>query len=276
VSRDAEAEAGRRDAISTYPVFAECLPNLLESGGHYEVCFATCAEQLDAVQKLRFEVFNLEMGEGFEESYATGRDRDRFDPVCHHLMVLESAKREAVGTYRIQTSSMAARHEGFYSADEFALDCLPSAVVDNAIEVGRASVAKSHRNRHVLFLLWRGLAAYMQHNGKRFLFGCCSLTSQDPAEGKRVMEYLVDRDHVHPRFRLRPQPGWECYTDDFRLEPGAMVEPVDLPQLFKIYLRHGARVCGPPAIDRSFKTIDYFVVLDVDELDPQTRGLYFR
>jgi putative hemolysin len=90
------------------------------------------------------------------------------------------------------------------------------------------------------------------------------------------MDYLVDRNHVHPRFRLRPRPGWECYPDDFRLGPGAAAEPVDLPRLFKIYLRHGARVCGPPAIDRSFKTIDYFVVLDVEDLDPQTRGLYFR
>jgi putative hemolysin len=90
------------------------------------------------------------------------------------------------------------------------------------------------------------------------------------------MDYLAAGEHVHPSFRVRPQPGWECYADDFRLDPQAAAEPVDLPRLFKIYLRHGARVCGPPALDRHFKTIDYLVVLDVNELDPQIRGLYFR
>jgi len=276
VSRDAHVKTGRQDSASTYPVFAECLPGSLEPTGHYEVRFATSPGELDAIQRLRFEVFNLEMGEGLEESYATGRDRDRFDPGCHHLMVIKEATQDVVGTYRIQTGSMAAAHAGYYSAEEFTLDSLPSEVVDNAIEVGRASVAKSHRNRHVLYLLWRGLAAYMQHNRKRFLFGCCSLTSQDPAEGRRVMDYLAAGEHVHPSFRVRPQPGWECYADDFRLDPQAAAEPVDLPRLFKIYLRHGARVCGPPALDRHFKTIDYLVVLDVNELDPQIRGLYFR
>jgi putative hemolysin len=276
VSRDADVKTGWQDWASTYPVFAECLPGPLESAGRYEVRFATRPDELDAIQRLRFEVFNLEMGEGLEESYATGRDRDRFDAGCHHLMVIEAETHDVVGTYRIQTSTMAAAHAGFYSAEEFTLDSLPFEVVDNAIEVGRASVAKSHRNRYVLFLLWRGLAAYMQHNRKRFLFGCCSLTSQDPAEGKRVMDFLAAEGHVHSSFRVHPQPGWECYADDYRLDPPGIAEPVDLPRLFKIYLRHGARVCGLPAIDRRFKTIDYLVVLDVDELDPQTRGLYFR
>ena len=45
---------------------------------------------------------------------------------------------------------------------------------------------------------------------------------------------------------------------------------VDVPQLFATYLRYGALVCGPPAIDREFKTIDYFVLLDTNALDPRT------
>jgi len=53
-------------------------------------------------------------------------------------------------------------------------------------------------------------------------------------------------------------------------------EKDDLPQLFRIYLRYGAKVCGPPAIDRFFKTIDYLVVLDVDELDPDTHATFFK
>ena len=36
--------------------------------------------------------------------------------------------------------------------------------------------------------------------------------------------------------------------------------------LLRTYLRHGAKVCGPPAVDRLFKTIDYFVVIDADNM----------
>ena len=175
--------------------------------GKYTVRYARSAEELRAIQRLRFEVFNLELGEGLEESFRTGHDEDRFDPVCHHLMVIHNESGEVVGTYRVQTSAMAEAPGGFYSVDEFALDSFPHGVIENAVEVGRACVAREHRNRHVLFLLWRGLAAYIERNRKRYLFGCCSLTSQDPVEGRRVMEHLVREGHVDESFTVLPQPG---------------------------------------------------------------------
>ena len=259
-----------------YPVFEECLPDPLSRTGKYEVHFARTSAELEAIQKLRFEVFNLELGEGLEESFQTGRDRDRFDPVCHHLMVNHAETGKVVGTYRIQTNAMAEAYSGFYAVDEFDLGRLPPAVVANAVEVGRACVSREFRNRHVLFLLWRGLAAYMEKNRKRFLFGCCSLTSQDPLEGKRVMDHLVSSGHVHDGFEIPPQPGWECY--DPRRPPVLPPddEKVRLPQLFRIYLRYGAKVCGPPAIDRFFKTIDYLVVLDIEDLDAEARETFFK
>jgi putative hemolysin len=267
---------GDQSAPPIYPVSAECLPEPLTRTGKYTVRFARNSAELEALQKLRFSVFNLELGEGLEESFQTGRDEDRFDPVCHHLLVIENAGGTIVGTYRIQTGAMARAHGGFYSVGEFDLDHLPDDVMRNAVEVGRACVAREFRNRQVLFLLWRGLAAYMSKNEKRYLFGCCSLTSQDPVEGKHVMDYLVREGHLHPRIQVNPQPGWECYDE---LHPPAIPpsdEKVDLPQLFRIYLRYGAKVCGPPAIDRCFKTIDYLVVLDIQDLDPDSYALFFK
>jgi putative hemolysin len=167
---------------------------------------------------------------------------------------------------------MASRGRGFYSAGEFDFDSLPRETVGASVEVGRACIARAHRNRHVLFLLWKGLATYMTHNRKRYLFGCCSLTSQDPAVGLRALDQLNAAGHLHPVLRLSPRPGFEC-----RLPGGtpAGEEPVPIPILFKTYLRYGAKVCGPPAIDRAFKTIDFFVVLDVEALDPDLHKLYF-
>ena len=50
---------------------------------------------------------------------------------------------------------------------------------------------------------------------------------------------------------------------------------VEVPTLFGTYLRYGALVCGPPAIDREFKTIDWFVLLDTNALDPRTFRSFF-
>ena len=255
-----------------YPVFAETLPTQPLVEKKYEVRFAQTAGELDAVLKLRFEVFNLELGEGLDESYATRRDRDEFDAVCHHLMVVERATGAVVGTYRMQNSGMAERYRGFYSNIEFDLSTFPEAVIRNSVELGRACVALEHRNTQVLFLLWKGLALYVATQGKRYLFGCSSLTSQDPQEGLATMRYLEDRGHVHPDFRIEPQPGFACYDETLELDPEFKVK---LPKLFRIYLRHGAKICGPPVIDRQFKTIDFLVIFDVEAMDERMFRTYF-
>ncbi len=255
-----------------FPVFATEIPDTVLREGRYEVRFAHTLAELDAVLRLRYLVFNLELGEGLEESHQTGRDEDPFDAVCHHLIVLERRSGEVVGTYRMQTAEMAAQYRGFYSAQEFDLSQLPAAIIDASFEVGRACVAEKHRNTQVLFLLWKGMAVYVQASAKRFLFGCCSLTSQDPVEGRAVLAYLDRKGHLHPDLEVRPQPGWECYDDQLQPDPKFRVK---IPKLFRIYLRHHAKICGPPAIDRAFKTIDYLVIFDVEAMDRRQIRTFF-
>lgn len=259
-------------AQATFPVSAENLPARELEEGRYLLRFARTQEDLDAVLRLRYEVFNLELNEGLDASHETGRDMDQFDPVCHHLVVVERATGEVVGCYRMQTSEMAAENLGFYSQLEFDLGGFPPGVIDNAMEIGRACVAKDHRSTQVLFLLWKGLALYVAANRRRFLFGCSSLTSQDPAEGKAFMDHLVYHDHLHPIFQIQPQPGFECYPSDLE---NIGEHKIRVPPLFRIYLRHGAKVCGPPAIDREFKTIDFLVLFDVDSMDPKMFETFF-
>lgn len=255
-----------------YPICQAAIPPGEMREGRYLVRFARTRQELDAVLKLRFEVFNLELGEGLASSFRTGRDLDEFDETCHHLIVMETEQDKIVGTYRMQTSEMAAVGNGFYTAGEFDLAHFPPNVLTEGIELGRACVAQSHRNTQVLFLLWKGLAAYVAHNRKRYLFGCCSLTSQDEREGWRVMELLRGRGHLHPHLFAPPRPGFECEVDDLADddEPEARI-----PRLFRSYLRYGAKVCSPPAIDRQFKTIDYLVLFDVAEMGWQAAKMFF-
>jgi putative hemolysin len=240
--------------------------------GRYTVRFARTVEDLDQIQRLRFEVFNLELGEGLDSAFQTGRDHDDLDPHFHHLLIASSGG-EVVGTYRLQMLEMAERHHGFYSAAEFDLRSLPRDFLSESVEVGRACVAKGHRNGRVLNLLWRGLALYLLQNHKRHLFGCCSLTSQDPALGQATLRFLEREGHMHPSLQAPPLPGMECEPAD---PADVLAASVHIPPLFQSYLNLGAKVLGAPVIDRQFKTIDFLVTLDVAALDEHSYRFFFR
>ena len=260
--------------VAGYPQAAGSLPAAELAEGNYAVRYARSTAELDELARLRFRVFNLELNEGLDESYLTGRDLDEYDAQCHHLIVIHRPSGAIIGTYRIQTAAMAEARRGFYTESEFDLSKLPRAILDEAVEVGRACIAREHRLKPVLFLLWKGLAVYMEHNRKRWLFGPCSLTSQDPWDGKRALDELerrgkLDRDHV-----VTPQPGFECVWPAAQVAPEPAA-PLELPPLFEIYLRYAGKVCGVPVVDRRFKTIDFFVLFDVEALSPRARRIFF-
>ncbi len=229
--------------------------------GRYFVRFARNEGDVDRCCKLRYEVFNLELGEGFESSHVTRRDRDSYDDQCHHLIVEDVKTGAVVGTYRLQMKEAADAGIGFYSASEYDLSSVPAEILSGMVELGRACTAIEHRTRAVLNLLWRGIATYMLHNRRRYVFGCSSLTSQDPALGLATHRYLLERGYGHPELDIQPLPTFVCEsTEDARTS-------VKLPTLFTLYLRLGARVCGPPAIDRFFGTIDFLTLIDTGTMD---------
>jgi putative hemolysin len=46
---------------------------------------------------------------------------------------------------------------------------------------------------------------------------------------------------------------------------------VKIAKLLRAYLTIDAKICGPPALDRQFKTIDFLTLLDLDTLNPLAR-----
>src|SRR5215470_5052031 len=166
-------------------------------------------QEVRAAQALRYEVFNLELKEGLEQSHATRLDEDPFDAVCDHLIVEHLPTGKVVGTYRLQTGRNAASHLGYYCAQEFEFQIF-EAIRDQMIELGRACVHRQHRNLVVLGLLWKGIADYAQKHNARYLFGCSSLTSQDPAVGASAYADLCRHHLVSPGYRTRPRPPYEC------------------------------------------------------------------
>ena len=131
------------------------------SSGKYSVRLAKNRDEIESALRLRFYVFNVELGEGLQESYDSKMDEDKYDQYCDHLIVIENKTNQVIGTYRVQDNESAEEGEGFYTANEFKIDALPNSILSDAFELGRACIDKEHRNGRVLFLLWRGLAKYM-------------------------------------------------------------------------------------------------------------------
>lgn len=227
--------------------------------GNYQVRKAELPEELLMAQKLRYEVFNVELKEGLESSAKDERDEDPFDAYCDHLIVEHTPSSEIVGTYRLQTGEMAAGGIGYYSAREFDLEPYEK-YRRKILELGRACIQANHRKQKVLKLLWRGIGKYAFMHKSRYLIGCSSLTSQESDEGWGLY-HKIKVDYMAPK-KFQTQP-----LSDYQLDPesGKPVE-VKCPKLFATYLGLGARIAGPPAIDREFKTIDFLTVFDFKKM----------
>lgn len=238
------------------------------TAGAYRLRFAESLEDLEAACRLRFLVFNLELGEGLEKAYEQGYDTDEFDAVCDHLIVEHSGTHQVVGTYRLQTGTSAARNLGYYSAREFDFSPYES-LRSSIVELGRASIHREHRSFQVLSLLWKGIAAYAKERQARYLIGCSSLTSQDPRVGS-AMYLSLQRYLVDPTFRTTPLPDYAMpmLSAD---SPNAKVQP---PKLLRAYLSIGANICGRPALDREFKTIDFLTLLDLESMSSCARSRF--
>ena len=232
---------------------------IVSAPANYVARLACHADEVRAAQALRFEVFNLELNEGLEQSHASGLDADPFDAVCDHLLIEHLPTHQIVGTYRLQTGVNAASKLGFYSAQEF--DFTPfEPHRSQTIELGRACVHSQHRNLVVLGMLWKGIADYAKRRSARYLVGCSSLTSQDPAVGASAYSELCRKHLAPPAWRTRPLPAYDCPLDHLA------AEPVKIPKLLRAYMGIGAKICGPPALDRGFKTIDFLTLLDLETL----------
>jgi len=254
--------------MPTEAVLIHDCANPLAATSLFRVRLAQTVGDLVECQRLRYQVFHCELGEGLASSSRPGLDCDPYDFICDHLMVLDAATGTLAGTYRMQTGYRAKGNLGYYGEQLF--DFGPfEGIRGELLELGRACVREHYRNTHVLHLLWKGIAKYAATCRARYLIGCSSLSSQDENAGIALYEELRQGFLVDPSFRTAPAAGHECKTN------GLPVVPPRPPRLFRAYLDISARLCGPPAIDREFKTIDFLTLIDLQQLPARVRSRFF-
>lgn len=251
-------------------VVGNVAPGFIElRAGNLGVRLAETAEELDAVQALRYRVFYQEMGARADAATILAeRDRDEFDAVADHLLVVDhdlgEGGQSVVGTYRLIREAAAAKVGRFYSASEYDISALER-FPGKKLELGRSCTDAAYRSRAVLQLLWRGIAAYVFHYGIDLMFGCASLSGTDPDALAVELTYLASH-HLAPE-AIRPRALAERYVPMLRCDPASLDAKralMSLPPLVKGYLRLGGFVGDGAVIDRQFNTTDIAVVVQTD------------
>ncbi len=235
-----------------------------DRSNRYVVGFAHSDRCVDAALRLRYEVFNLELGEGLSESAATGLDRDIYDAQMTHLVLADAASNEIVGTYRLQTATHALAHAGLYSSRQYDLAAFEP-YIPKAVELGRACLAVDHRVLPAIMHLWMGIGAFMKRYDQWYLFGCSSLTSTDPDDGWRAMKTIREKGYLHPALFLSAKGAFSCGDPRREFDDG-IGDAIRLPKLFRTYMRLGCQVISEPTVDSEFGSIDFLILMDGREV----------
>jgi putative hemolysin len=212
------------------------------------------------------------------------RDRDMFDPLCDHLLVLDHDGCEpfvrpgpkVVGTYRLLRQDVAARNFGFYTAGEFDIDPLVAAHPGKRfLELGRSCVLAAYRNKRTVELLWHGIWAYVLHHRIDVMIGCASLEGTDPGRLALPLAFLHHHAGSDETWRVRALQHRYVPMDRMAKEavdPRAALQA--LPPLLKGYLRLGAMIGEGAVVDRQFGTTDVLVVLPVERISTRYLGYF--
>ncbi len=223
--------------------------------GRYIVKLATTDAEKEAVYRLRFRVFNEELGEGIPENAATGMDVDEYDPFCDHLLLITDNR--VVATYRLLYGPNRPP-SGFYTESEFSLKSLP-ADFENTVELGRACIESAYRQKTTLMTLFWGLHCYCEYRNAIYLLGCGTLNTKSKDVAEATYADMKQKGHVVEVPGVGPLPKNQ-------FQGNATGQTPELPSLLNLYIEFGAKIYSRPAYDPIFRCFDLLIVFHLQGL----------
>lgn len=256
----------RRDERVVAPIpRVEAQP--VAAAGGIAVSWARHQDEVREAQRLRYQVFAVEMGARLSTKLP-GHDVDLFDDFCEHLLVRDVASNAVIGTYRVLTPVQAKRVGSTYSDMEFDLVRLRN-LRSRMVELGRSCVHADHRHGGVILALWGALAEFMQRNQLDTMVGCASIPMLHNGvvggDAAASIWHQLQKTHMAP-IEYHVQPRLPLPIEQF--DSTLAIEP---PALIKGYLRLGAKVLGAPAWDPDFNTADLPMLLRIADLPARYR-----
>jgi putative hemolysin len=244
-------------------------PAVLVETEHFLVKLAEDHEEIENAQRLRYKVFNLEQNRGLKNTEKYGIDFDEFDEYCMHLIVIEKCSGNVVGTYRVHLGFVANSAKGFYSSREYEIHGLYN-LADKCIELGRTCIEPKFRSGAIIAFMWGAITELLVRADLTYMLGCVSLESTDTTTGWALYEYLYKKNLLCRDVVAIPRPGYKLEkparheVDKVLANEAALKKSI--PSLFKGYLHLGALICGEPAVDKDFGSIDFFIILDINKV----------
>ena len=258
---------------------------VLATSGALEVRLAETELEIEQAQRLRYAVFYEEMSAiPSPQMREWGRDFDKYDEVCDHLLVVdrdahdEDGQPLVVGTYRLTRKKDADKVGGFYTSSEYDLaPMLRGLSADTKyLELGRSCIVKNYRARPgTMQLLWKGLLAYVARFDIDLMFGCASLPGIDVAEMALPLSYLHHFCPMPADLRVKARP--ELYVPMNVISKDQIDEREgirSLPAMLKGYVRAGCCIGDGAVIDRQFGTTDVFIYFPMSGLDARYRSRF--
>lgn len=238
--------------------------DVLARKGRLFAVLAKSPAQRELAYILRHQIFCEEKG---ALSSSAGREVDQFDAHCQHILLV-CMQDGLIGTCRLLPQEDA--KSGFYSASEFAVRDLIVRHPDlRFLELGRSCIAKSHRSGLAASLMWQAIWNYARKSRATAMIGCASFEGTDPSIHREALSFLA-------AYSAAPEE-WEVKAVSGRGIPLQELSHIDtkktgyrsLPPLLKGYVRLGAYVGPEAVIDHEFRTLDVFVVLPVNQINPR-------
>lgn len=218
--------------------------------------FAACASDIDACQVLRHISFF-----GGE-----GKDVDRFDPFCKHLMIERDGV--LVCTMRLRV----------YEAGEALIDSYTGSFYDlsalrgPAIEIGRFCLRNKGGQADVMRRAMSEITRLVDQTGAAFLFGCTSFKGNDPAQYADAFSCLAAH-YQGPKARI---PKAKADAIALNLAPfDLLVSLRQMPKLLRSYLGMNGWVGDAIVVDEILQTMHVFTLLDVGAV-PKSRANVLR
>ncbi|MEM7680289.1 MAG: GNAT family N-acyltransferase [Pseudomonadota bacterium] len=243
------------------------------------VRLAENADEIEAAQKVRYQVFYDEHGaKPDEETAKTKIDKDDYDAYADHLVVVDrnDGTDKIVGTYRLLRQSKAEEYGQFYSDDEYDLSVLKNSDL-SLLELGRSCVLPPYRVRHVLNHLWQHIADYITEHKIDVMMGCASLHGTNVEELSQALSFLHHANLAPEELRVKALP--ERYVDMNIIAEDELDRRkifAELPPLVKGYIRLGAVIGEGAVIDEQFNTTDIFIIVQTHLVTDKYRKHYER
>lgn len=254
-------------------------PQTLGRIGALEVRLALTQKEIKRAQKLRYKVFYKD-GSAIADATTmlAQRDKDAFDKICDHMLVLDHAapmtaapirrKPPVVGTYRLLGQDAATQHGGFYTENEFDIATLLDRHRNlRFLELGRSCVLPQYRTKRTVELLWAGIWSYVRQHSFDVMIGCASLEGTDPDRLALPLSFL----HHYARAPEAWRTGAHAANRiDMNRMPKDAIDPKralrELPPLIKGYLRMGAFIGDGAVVDHQFGTTDVLMIMPVSAI----------